>query len=218
MRASTIEVLRSNYVRTARAKGLSSSRMFFVHVLPAAIMPVVSFLGPATAAILTGSVVIEQVFGIPGSGPVLRQWRAQSRLHAGARHHAVLRHHHHLLQSDRGYSLWLARPAGDLLMLRAQAQQAGKGRGRQQPRPRCHAPAAGQQGGHGVDHRARADRADGDRRALADAQQLFQPGLRLDLDRADAGARPYLRHRQRRPRPVRAHAGRRAHLAAWWAW
>ncbi|MGB7757693.1 MAG: oligopeptide ABC transporter permease OppB [Salinisphaera sp.] len=68
MRASTIEVMRSNYVRTARAKGLSSYRIFFVHVLPAAILPVVSFLGPATAAILTGSVVIEQVFGIPGLG------------------------------------------------------------------------------------------------------------------------------------------------------
>lgn len=68
MRASTIEVLRSDYIRTARAKGLSAPRLFFVHVLPAAVLPIVSFLGPAAAAILTGSVVIEQIFGIPGLG------------------------------------------------------------------------------------------------------------------------------------------------------
>lgn len=68
MRASTIEALRSDYVRTAWAKGLSAPRVFCVHVLPAAILPVVSFLGPGTAAILTGSVVIEQIFGIPGLG------------------------------------------------------------------------------------------------------------------------------------------------------
>lgn len=67
-RASTIEVLRSSYIRTASAKGLSAPRIFFVHVLPAAILPVVSFLGPGTAAILTGSVVIEQIFSIPGLG------------------------------------------------------------------------------------------------------------------------------------------------------
>lgn len=68
MRASTIEVLRSPYIRTARAKGLSEFRVFFVHVLPAAILPVVSYLGPGAAAILTGSVVVEQIFGIPGLG------------------------------------------------------------------------------------------------------------------------------------------------------
>lgn len=68
MRASTIEVLRANFVRTARAKGLSTARIYGVHVLPAAILPVVSYLGPAAAAILTGSVVIEEVFGLPGIG------------------------------------------------------------------------------------------------------------------------------------------------------
>ncbi len=67
-RASAIEVLRSDYIRTAWAKGLSAHRVFFIHVLPAAILPIVSFLGPAAAAILTGSVVIEQIFGIPGLG------------------------------------------------------------------------------------------------------------------------------------------------------
>lgn len=68
MRASTIEVLRSNYIRTARAKGLSGPRVYLVHVLPAAILPAVSYLGPAAAAILTGSVVIEEIFGMPGIG------------------------------------------------------------------------------------------------------------------------------------------------------
>lgn len=68
MRASTIEVLRSDFMRTAHAKGLSPARIHTVHMLPAAILPVVSYLGPATASILTGSVVIEQIFGMPGVG------------------------------------------------------------------------------------------------------------------------------------------------------
>ena len=67
-RASTIEVLRSNFIRTARAKGLPQRRILTHHVLPAALTPVVSFLGPATAGIITGSVVIETIFGIPGLG------------------------------------------------------------------------------------------------------------------------------------------------------
>ncbi len=68
MRGSMIEVLRSNFVRTARAKGLPTHLVLFRHALPAALVPVVSFLGPATAGIITGSVVIETVFGIPGLG------------------------------------------------------------------------------------------------------------------------------------------------------
>jgi oligopeptide transport system permease protein len=67
-RGSMIEVLRSNFVRTARAKGLPTHLVIFRHALPAALVPVVSFLGPATAGIITGSVVIESVFGIPGLG------------------------------------------------------------------------------------------------------------------------------------------------------
>ncbi|MES1938833.1 Oligopeptide transport system permease protein OppB [Salinisphaera sp. T5B8] len=67
-RASTIEVMRSNYVRTARAKGLSAARVVWVHALPAALTPIVSYLGPAAAGIITGSVVIETIFGIPGLG------------------------------------------------------------------------------------------------------------------------------------------------------
>lgn len=67
-RGSMIEVLRSNFVRTARAQGLSMRQIVLRHALKPALLPVVSFLGPATAAVITGSVVIEQIFGIPGIG------------------------------------------------------------------------------------------------------------------------------------------------------
>ena len=67
-RASMIEVLRSNFVRTARAKGLPERITIVRHTLKAGLLPVVSYLGPATAGIITGSVVIEQIFGIPGIG------------------------------------------------------------------------------------------------------------------------------------------------------
>jgi oligopeptide transport system permease protein len=61
-------VLRSDYVRTARAKGLKESVIIFKHVLKGALLPVVSFLGPAFAGIITGSVVVEQIFRVPGLG------------------------------------------------------------------------------------------------------------------------------------------------------
>jgi oligopeptide transport system permease protein len=67
-RGSMIEVLRSNYIRTARAQGLSTRAIIFAHALKPALLPVVSYLGPATAAVITGSVVIEQIFGVPGLG------------------------------------------------------------------------------------------------------------------------------------------------------
>jgi len=68
MRSSMIEVLRSNPIRTARAKGLPEHTVILRHAMKPALLPVISFLGPATAGILTGSVVIEQIFGIPGLG------------------------------------------------------------------------------------------------------------------------------------------------------
>ncbi len=68
MRASMIEVLKNNFIRTARAKGLSEMRILLRHAAPAAILPVVSYLGPATVGIITGSVVVERVFGLPGVG------------------------------------------------------------------------------------------------------------------------------------------------------
>ncbi len=67
-RGSMVEVLRSNYVRTARAKGLSSFMIVMRHAMRAAILPLVSYLGPAIAGILTGSLIVEQIFGIPGIG------------------------------------------------------------------------------------------------------------------------------------------------------
>ena len=68
MRASMIEVLASDYIRTARAKGLPEHVTILRHAAKAALVPVISYLGPASAAIITGSVVIEQIFGIPGIG------------------------------------------------------------------------------------------------------------------------------------------------------
>jgi oligopeptide transport system permease protein len=67
-RASMIEVLRSNFVRTARAQGLAETTIILRHALKPALLPVLSYIGPATAAVITGSVVIEEIFGIPGIG------------------------------------------------------------------------------------------------------------------------------------------------------
>jgi oligopeptide transport system permease protein len=67
-RGSMIEVLRSNFVRTARAQGLPAHVIILRHALKPALLPVISYVGPATAGIITGSVVIEQIFGVPGLG------------------------------------------------------------------------------------------------------------------------------------------------------
>jgi oligopeptide transport system permease protein len=67
-RGSLLEVLQSPYIRTARAKGLEPGVILRRHALKPTLLPVVSFLGPAAAALLTGSLVVEQVFGLPGVG------------------------------------------------------------------------------------------------------------------------------------------------------
>jgi oligopeptide transport system permease protein len=67
-RAGMLEVLRADFIRTARAKGLPDRLVVTRHALRTALLPAVSYLGPAAAGILTGSVVIEQIFGIPGIG------------------------------------------------------------------------------------------------------------------------------------------------------
>ena len=67
-RGSMVEVLNTNYVRTARAKGLREQLVVVRHALKGALLPVVSYLGPATAGLVTGSVVIETIFDIPGIG------------------------------------------------------------------------------------------------------------------------------------------------------
>ena len=67
-RGSMTEVLSSDFIRAARAKGLSDADVVLRHALRPALIPVVSYLGPATAAVLTGSVVVEEIFGLPGIG------------------------------------------------------------------------------------------------------------------------------------------------------
>ena len=67
-RGGMLEVLNLDYIRTARAKGASESRIIFKHALRGGLLPVVSYLGPAIAGILTGSFVIETIFQIPGLG------------------------------------------------------------------------------------------------------------------------------------------------------
>jgi oligopeptide transport system permease protein len=67
-RASMLEALTQDFVRTARAKGLPESQVVYKHALKVAILPVVSFLGPLAANLLTGSIVVENIFSIPGAG------------------------------------------------------------------------------------------------------------------------------------------------------
>jgi oligopeptide transport system permease protein len=67
-RTSMLEVLAQDFVRTAQAKGLRDQRVIYKHALKVAILPVVSFLGPLAAGLLTGSLVVEKVFSLPGMG------------------------------------------------------------------------------------------------------------------------------------------------------
>ena len=69
-RSSMLEVLHADYVKTAKAKGLNSITIMFKHIVRNAILPVVTYVGPMTANIITGSVVIERIFGIGGIGKV----------------------------------------------------------------------------------------------------------------------------------------------------
>jgi oligopeptide transport system permease protein len=73
MRASLLEVLRAPFVRSARARGLGATRVLWRHALPPALLPVVSYLGPALAFVITGSLVVESVFALPGTGRFLVQ-------------------------------------------------------------------------------------------------------------------------------------------------
>jgi oligopeptide transport system permease protein len=68
MRAGMLETLSEDFIRTARSKGVSEWGVVLRHALPGAILPVVSFLGPAVASIITGSLVVEKIFGVPGLG------------------------------------------------------------------------------------------------------------------------------------------------------
>lgn len=67
-RASLLQVIREDYIRTARAKGLQERVVVIVHALKNSLIPVVTVLGPLLAIVVTGTFVIEQIFGIPGMG------------------------------------------------------------------------------------------------------------------------------------------------------
>ena len=67
-RASLIETMNAPYIRTAKAKGLPMRTILLRHASRATLLPILSWLGPATAAIITGSVVVEQIFDLPGIG------------------------------------------------------------------------------------------------------------------------------------------------------
>lgn len=68
MRSSMIEVLKSDFIRTARAQGYGTWAIVWRHAMKPALLPILSYMGPAIAAVLAGSVVVEQIFGIPGLG------------------------------------------------------------------------------------------------------------------------------------------------------
>ena len=70
MRNSMLEVLGADYIRTARAKGLAPRHIGGRHALKVALLPVVTFLGPLAAHLLTGSIIVESVFSIPGAGSI----------------------------------------------------------------------------------------------------------------------------------------------------
>lgn len=72
-RAGMLEVMRSDYIRTARAKGLDEKTVLFRHAIRGGLVPVLSFTGPALAALLAGTVVVEKVFAIPGLGNIFIQ-------------------------------------------------------------------------------------------------------------------------------------------------
>ncbi len=72
-RAGMLEVLRSDYIRTARAKGLDEKTVLLRHALRGGLIPVISFTGPALAGLLAGTVVVEKVFAIPGLGNIFLQ-------------------------------------------------------------------------------------------------------------------------------------------------
>jgi oligopeptide transport system permease protein len=72
-RSSLLDVLRANFIRTARARGVGRWRILWGHALRPALLPVVSYIGPATAFVVTGSLVVETVFGLPGTGRYLVQ-------------------------------------------------------------------------------------------------------------------------------------------------
>jgi ABC-type dipeptide/oligopeptide/nickel transport system permease component len=71
VRSSMLDVMRSNYVRTARAKGLSEQRVTWIHILKNALIPIITVVGPMVASLIVGSLFVESIFRIPGIGSLL---------------------------------------------------------------------------------------------------------------------------------------------------
>lgn len=71
VRSSMLDVIRSNYVRTARAKGLSERRVTWIHILKNALIPIITVVGPMVASLIVGSIFVESIFRIPGIGALL---------------------------------------------------------------------------------------------------------------------------------------------------
>ena len=71
IRASLLEVLREDYIRSARARGLSEARVVVIHGLRNALIPVISYLGPLVAGLIAGAIVVERIFAVPGIGSQL---------------------------------------------------------------------------------------------------------------------------------------------------
>lgn len=80
-RSSMLDVLGQDYIRTARAKGVSGKKIIFGHALKNSLIPVITYFGPMLAFIVTGSMVVEQIFAVPGIGRPVRIQHHQPRLH-----------------------------------------------------------------------------------------------------------------------------------------
>jgi oligopeptide transport system permease protein len=114
MRGSMIEALRSHHIRTARALGLSDWSIIVKHALRGALLPIVSYSGPAAAALLTGSIIVETIFQIPGVGRYFVEAALNRDYTSGHGHRGGDRALHDPLQSHRRHPLCRGRSEGAL--------------------------------------------------------------------------------------------------------
>ncbi len=114
-RAGMLEVLGSDYIRTARAKGLSETQVVMRHALRGGLLPVVSYTGPALAFLLTGTVVVERIFALPGLGNILFTCRFKPRRTSVDRHRGFYRHCSFADELARGYCIRVSGSAHSVL-------------------------------------------------------------------------------------------------------
>ena len=122
-RYAVLEVMRQEYVRTAHAKGLHPSDVVLRHILRNALLPVITVAGIAFATLISGSVVLEQVFALPGTGLYLLDAVKLRGLRRRAAGHRLLRRVGGPRQPDRRHALHMAQPAGALWVARRQRTQ-----------------------------------------------------------------------------------------------